>query len=145
MGGGRDGKGMRQEGEQESCGNGDKRPAGIAASREEREDFVGEVEDEGDEDDPQYEIRSQAGHPVPVGHESCRQWIWEPGKQHSELREKKELEPVRNSPSFDAATGRRTNRGSVSPACGYIALALVKCSNDGGPGPRHNMKGDPGS
>ncbi len=52
------------EGEQESCGNGDKHPAGIAASREEREDFVGEVEDEGDEDDPQYEIRSQAGHPV---------------------------------------------------------------------------------
>ncbi len=28
------------EGEQESCGNGDKRPAGIAASREEWEDFV---------------------------------------------------------------------------------------------------------
>ncbi len=26
-----------------------------------------------------------------------------------------------------------------------IALALVKCSNDGGPGPRHNMKEDPGS
>ncbi len=34
------------KGEQESCGNGDKRPAGIAASREEREDFVGKVEDE---------------------------------------------------------------------------------------------------
>ncbi len=33
----------------------------------------------------------------------------------------------------------------VSPAYGYIALALVKCSNDGGPGPRHNMKEDPGS
>jgi hypothetical protein len=33
----------------------------------------------------------------------------------------------------------------VSPAYGYIELALVKCSNDGGPGPRHNMKGDPGS
>ena len=63
--------GGNEEGEQESCGNGDKRPAGIAASREEREDFVGKVEDEGDEDDPQYEIRGQAGHPVPVGHESC--------------------------------------------------------------------------
>jgi hypothetical protein len=37
-------------------------------------------------------------------------------------------------------------RGSiVSPAYGYIGSALVKCSNDGGPGPRHNMKGDPGS
>ena len=33
----------------------------------------------------------------------------------------------------------------VSPAYGYIELALVKCSNEGGPGPRHNMKGDPGS
>jgi hypothetical protein len=41
------------EEEQESCGNGNKRPAGIAASREEWEAFVGEVEDEGDEDDPQ--------------------------------------------------------------------------------------------
>jgi hypothetical protein len=35
--------------------------------------------------------------------------------------------------------------GIVSPAYGYFELALVKCSNDGGPGPRHNMKGDPGS
>ena len=34
---------------------------------------------------------------------------------------------------------------AVSPAYGYIGLALVKCSNDGGPGPRHNMKEDPGS
>ena len=33
----------------------------------------------------------------------------------------------------------------MSPAYGFIALALVKCSNDGGPGPRHNMKEDPGS
>ncbi len=33
---------------------------------------------------------------------------------------------------------------TVSPAYGYIESALVKCSNDGGPGPRHNMKGDPG-
>jgi hypothetical protein len=49
--------------------------------------FVGEVKDEGDEDDPQCEIRSQAGHPVPVGHENCRRRIWEPGKPHSELRQ----------------------------------------------------------
>ncbi len=27
----------------------------------------------------------------------------------------------------------------VSPAYGFSALALVKCSNEGGPGPRHNM------
>ena len=33
---------------------------------------------------------------------------------------------------------------SVSPAYGYIRSAPVKCSNDGGPGPRHKMKGDPG-
>ena len=33
----------------------------------------------------------------------------------------------------------------VSPAYGYIRSALVKCSNDGGPGPRHNMKEDPGT
>ena len=33
----------------------------------------------------------------------------------------------------------------MSPAYGYIALALVKCSNEGGPGPRYNMKEDPGS
>ncbi len=31
--------GGSDEGEQESCGNGDKRPAGIATSREERDDF----------------------------------------------------------------------------------------------------------
>jgi hypothetical protein len=63
----------------------------------------------------------------------------------SELREKKELRPGRNSPSFDAATGRRTNRGSVSPAYGYVSLALVKYSNEGGPGPRYNIKEVPGS
>ncbi len=34
--------------------------------------------------------------------------------------------------------------GIVSPAYGFSALALVKCSNEGGPGPRHNMKEDPG-
>ena len=59
--------------------------------------------------------------------------------------ENEELRPGRNSPSFEAATGRRTNRGSVSPAYGFSALALVKCSNEEGPGPRHNMKEDPGT
>ncbi len=109
----RDGNG---EEDQESSGNGDKRPAGIAAPREEWEDFVGAVEDKGDEDDPQYATQSQAGHPVPAGRGRCQHRRWEPGKLHSELREKKELRPGRSSPSFDAATGRRTNRGSVSPA-----------------------------
>ena len=33
----------------------------------------------------------------------------------------------------------------MSPAYGFSALALVKCSNEGGPGPRHNMKEDPGT
>ncbi len=33
----------------------------------------------------------------------------------------------------------------VSPAYGYASLALVKCSNEGGPGPRYNMKEVPGS
>ena len=33
----------------------------------------------------------------------------------------------------------------VSPAYGYIESALVKCSNEGGLGPRYNMKEDPGS
>jgi hypothetical protein len=33
----------------------------------------------------------------------------------------------------------------VSPAYGYIKSALVKCSNEGGLGPRSNMKGDHGS
>ena len=33
----------------------------------------------------------------------------------------------------------------VSPTYGYIGLALVKCSNEGGPGPRYNRKEDPGS
>ena len=33
----------------------------------------------------------------------------------------------------------------MSPAYGFVALALVKCSNEGGPGPRYNMKEDPGS
>ncbi|MFN9943205.1 MAG: hypothetical protein ACK56I_27425, partial [bacterium] len=73
--------------------------------------FVGEVKDEGDEDDPQCEIGSQAGHPVPVGHENRRRRIWEPGKLHSELRQKKDLEPVGNFSGFDAATGQRTDRG----------------------------------
>jgi len=33
----------------------------------------------------------------------------------------------------------------VSPADSYDVLALVKHSNEGGPGPRYNMKEDPGS
>jgi hypothetical protein len=93
---------------QESCGNGNKRPAGIAAPRKEWEDFAGAMEDKGDEDDPHHATRNQVGHPVPAGHGSCRRRRWEPGKLHSELREKKELRPGGNSPSFDAATGRRT-------------------------------------
>ncbi len=113
-------RGGSGEEDQESSGNGDKHPAGIAAPQEEWEDFVRAVEDKGDEDDPQYATRSQAGHPVPAGHGSCRHRRWEPGKLHSELREKKELRPERNSPGFDAATGQRTNRGSVSPAYGYV-------------------------
>ena len=34
---------------------------------------------------------------------------------------------------------------TVSPAYGYIESALVNCSNEGGLGPRFNMKGDHGS
>ena len=34
---------------------------------------------------------------------------------------------------------------AVSPAYGFSALALVKCSNEECPGPRHNMKEDPGT
>ena len=33
----------------------------------------------------------------------------------------------------------------MSPAYGYVSLALVKYSNEGGPGPRYNMKEVPGS
>ncbi len=33
----------------------------------------------------------------------------------------------------------------MSPAYGFSALALVKCSNEECPGPRHNMKEDPGT
>ena len=33
----------------------------------------------------------------------------------------------------------------MSPASGYVSLALVKYSNEGGPGPRYNMKEVPGS
>ncbi len=33
----------------------------------------------------------------------------------------------------------------VSPAYGYVLLALVKYNNEGGPGPRYNMKEVPGS
>jgi hypothetical protein len=34
---------------------------------------------------------------------------------------------------------------SVSPAYGYVSLALVKFSNEGGQGPGYNMKEVPGS
>ncbi len=34
---------------------------------------------------------------------------------------------------------------SVPPAYGDFRLALVMHSNEGGPGPRHNMKENPGS
>ncbi len=100
---------------QESCGNGDKRPAGIAAPLEEWEDFVGAVEDKGEE------------HPVPADHGRCQHWRWEPGKLHSEQREKKELGPVRNSPSFDAATGRRANWGSVPPTYYTAIISISWC------------------
>ena len=33
----------------------------------------------------------------------------------------------------------------MSPTIGYVSLALVKYSNEGGPGPRYNMKEVPGS
>jgi hypothetical protein len=34
---------------------------------------------------------------------------------------------------------------TVSPAYGYIKSALVKCSNEGGLGPRYNREEDPWS
>jgi hypothetical protein len=34
---------------------------------------------------------------------------------------------------------------NMSPAYGYVLLALVKYSNEGGPGPRYNIKEVPGS
>ena len=37
------------------------------------------------------------------------------------------------------------NSRNVSPAYGFSALALVKCSNEECPGPRHNTKEDPGT
>ncbi len=39
----------------------------------------------------------------------------------------------------------QTRNDGVSPAYGYVLLALVMHSNEGGPGPRYNMKEDPGS
>jgi hypothetical protein len=39
---------------------------------------------------------------------------------------------------FDSVVG-------VSPAYGYISLALVEYSNEGGPGPSYNMPEVPGS
>ena len=38
-----------------------------------------------------------------------------------------------------------THTTSVSPAYGYIESALVKCSNEGGLGPRYNREEDPWS
>ncbi len=60
------------------------------------------VEDKGDEDDPHRATRNQAGCPAP-GHQR-----WESGKWHLELGENEEMRPGRSSPSFEAATGRRT-------------------------------------
>jgi hypothetical protein len=42
-------------------------------------------------------------------------------------------------------TLKKNHNITVSPAYGYVSLALVKCSNEGGPGPRYNMKEVPGS
>jgi len=85
------------------------------------------VEDEGDEDDPHHATRNQAGYPAP-GHQR-----WEPGKWHSELGENEELRQGRNSPSFEAATGRRTNRGSVSPAFLHWPLSSAATKEVQGP------------
>ncbi len=48
------------------------------------------------------------------------------------------------SPAIRTGTIYR-KKVAVSPAYGYIKSALVKCSNEGGLGPRFNMKGDHGS
>jgi hypothetical protein len=51
-----------------------------------------------------------------------------------------------NNRNFEKPFRHPSNRTKVvSPAYGFSALALVKCSNEGGPGPRHNMKEDPGT
>jgi hypothetical protein len=42
--------------------------------------------------------------------------------------------------NYLVASGESNWRVFVSPAYGYIGSALVKCSNDGGPGPRYNRK-----
>ena len=46
---------------------------------------------------------------------------------------------------FDAENIKKEASSDVSPAYSFSALALVKCSNEGGTGPRHNMKEDPGT
>ena len=53
----------------------------------------------------------------------------------------------RRGPGSGSGSGSISGTGSacVSPAYGFSALALVKCSNKEGPGPRHNMKEDPGT
>jgi hypothetical protein len=45
----------------------------------------------------------------------------------------------------NADISQKFKKGRVSPAYGGFALALVMHSNEGGPGPRHNMKEDPGT
>ncbi len=54
-------------------------------------------------------------------------------------------ESRRFDPMAHATTQGNTVLTCVSPASGYVSLALVKYSNEGGPGPRYNMKEDPGS
>ncbi len=56
-----------------------------------------------------------------------------------------ERHPLSLSNFFDSDNGCFNSVVTVSPAYGYIGSALVKCSNDGGPGPRYNRKEDPGS
>ncbi len=56
---------------------------------------------------------------------------------------------IRIGSGFNRASGSGSGsrKATVSPAYsyGYVSLALVKHSNEGGPGPRYNMKEDPGS
>ncbi len=68
--------------DRESCGNGDKRPAGIAAPREEWKDFVGAVEDKGDEESNQDRAPS---HPLSSTHSSPSQGVsgGQPRRKHT--------------------------------------------------------------
>jgi hypothetical protein len=49
------------------------------------------------------------------------------------------------SPRYEFLNVSAESTAIVSPAYGYVSLALVKHSNEGGPGPRYNMKEVPGS